>query len=256
MNQPLSSQELFHPAPQMIVPFGTHKILLSRPLARSLGSSELANRGFCFRLDFGIAVVDPQERRRRTLGFFQGACRATQSVLTPGDQFRVFALHVVPSHFQDILPASQYARDALVNVGGGNVHDSVFPGQGQSTRLLYQKCHRRCFVQQPQFAIGVLDVGRIPKDSSVLQGSVDVTDHRSDVSAGVARFRVSQSFLYVRDILLERGVPVPAISFVERINLSSLRDLNVRMGQNEFTNGLVQSEAVHTTAQCEDEGCR
>jgi len=59
------------------------------------------------------------------------------------------------------------------------------------SHLLYQKCHRRCFVQQPQFAIGVLDVGRIPKDSSVLQGSVDVTDHRSDVSAGVARFRVS-----------------------------------------------------------------
>lgn len=97
-----------------------------------------------------------------------------------------YALLLVKAHqVLDVVLATEEDRQPLMDPSRLDVQDPLGTRRGSSTGLLGQVSHGEGLVQDTQLAVLGLGVARVPKDSSVQQGSVDVGYHRSDVSCAV-----------------------------------------------------------------------
>mmetsp|Transcript_33393 Transcript_33393/g.81074 ORF Transcript_33393/g.81074 Transcript_33393/m.81074 type:complete len:204 (-) Transcript_33393:601-1212(-) len=133
---------------------------------------------------------------------------------------------------------------------------SPWASNGLSSRLLEDQGHWGSFVEKTELSVWVFLIPRVCEDSSVEKGSVDITDHRSNVSRAVFFSTLSLSFLQVVDVRLKLRVPVEVVGFVHRVDFTAVRDLHVRMREDEFANGRVEREPVEAGAGGNDEDCR
>lgn len=84
---------------------------------------------------------------------------------------------------------------------------------------------------------------------------MDIGDHGADVPRRIGRFftvlltRVLDAVQVVED----RFVEVHRVALVERVDLPSGGDLDVRVSEDEFAQAVVEREAVHAVARGEDE---
>jgi len=85
---------------------------------------------------------------------------------------------------------------------------------------------------------------------------VHISNHGSDVSARESLSTCAGSFTPPGDNVSERLVPLVEVSFVHGVNVAVLRDLNVRLGKNEFSDGLVEGEDVDTVSKSEGKESR
>lgn len=114
---------------------------------------------------------------------------------------------------------------------------------GETTRVLKDETHGRTLVQDTKLALGALRVGRVCKDTSVQQCSVGVGNHATDVSRAVwllARLWV----LELLKVLLDPLGPVHRVPLVDRVDGATRGDTHVRVSEDEFTQGVVEGEAV------------
>lgn len=97
-----------------------------------------------------------------------------------------------------------------------------------STYLLNQETHWESLVQHPQFPIFTLLVIWVTENTSVKQCSVNISYHRSDIP-GRIRFVVGRVFDRV-EVFVGGLVEMLRVSFVERVDFTSVGDLDLRVG--------------------------
>jgi hypothetical protein len=114
---------------------------------------------------------------------------------------------------------------------------------GVAAGVLHDHRHGRALVQDAQFALGALLVGRVGKDAAVEQCAVRVCDHRADVARGIGlEFRRVLVFagplerVEVVDGLL---VPVVRVALVHRVDGALLGDLHSRVREDELAECIV-----------------
>lgn len=190
-----------------------------------------------------------------------------------------YALLLVKAHqVLDVVLATEEDRQPLMDPSRLDVQDPLGTRRGSSTGLLGQVSHGEGLVQDTQLAVLGLGVARVPKDSSVQQGSVDVGYHRSDVSCAVGalvvlgvldRFHCESAQVdgsasvpeapptdhqSASLTVLQSGlVEVFRVSLVERVDLASLGNSDLGVGQDELSERLVQGETVDSLTGREDQ---
>jgi hypothetical protein len=83
---------------------------------------------------------------------------------------------------------------------------------------------------------------------------VHVGDHGSNVTGRVGLAVGGE--LDGLEVLEGGGVEVERVTLVERVDLATVGDADVRVGEDELSEGLVESEAVNTLAGGEDKVAR
>mmetsp|Transcript_617 Transcript_617/g.928 ORF Transcript_617/g.928 Transcript_617/m.928 type:complete len:267 (+) Transcript_617:443-1243(+) len=111
-------------------------------------------------------------------------------------------------------------------------------------RLFEDKGHWSSFVQKAKFSVDVLLISRVSEDASIEKGTVHISDHGSDVARAVLFSSLTFSLLKVINVGLKLRVPIEVVCFVHRIDLSTARNLDIRMGEDELSNGRVKSKSI------------
>lgn len=134
---------------------------------------------------------------------------------------------------------------------GDNIQHPLLASGGASTRLLENEGHREALVQDSKLAVFGLGIAGVSEDAPIKKGAMYVCHHRSDVAGRVglsAAFSTRE--LDVVEVLFARSIPVGSIALVDRVDLSTRWDPNLKalereriktyigMSQNEFANGL------------------
>ena len=68
---------------------------------------------------------------------------------------------------------------------GHNVQDAPGPGGGHTARSFHDEGHWVTLVEEAELALGRILGGGVGEAAAVHQGTVNVSDHRTDVTAGV-----------------------------------------------------------------------
>ena len=134
-------------------------------------------------------------------------------------------------------------RHTLVNLFRDNVKDALLTGGTHTAGLFGDEGHRRALVQEAKLTVRVLGVARVAVDASVQDGSVEVTDEGTDVTGAVrlgALFRAAS--LEGVHVLLQARSPHVVVAFVEGVNLTRFRNLDVVVGHDELADGRVEGE--------------
>jgi len=128
-------------------------------------------------------------------------------------------------------------KDPLGSRGGetsslcGYVSDisasSHFPGDPY---LFCNVGHGECLVEKPEFTVLALLVVGVTENTTVQQCSVYIRHHGPDVPSRVWRLALRRELDRV-EIVDYWWVEVDRVSFVEGVNLSSRRDLDLRTNQ-------------------------
>ena len=152
-------------------------------------------------------------------------------------------------NFLNGILGSHNNRDTLVDVFRGDFHNTFLSGRRKSSSLFHDEGHRGSLIQQSKLSVGVFRVSWVSENSSVQEGTVDVANHGSNVSAGESLSAGSSSLTPSGDDILKRLVPLVEVSFVHGVDTAVLRDLDIRLRKNEFSEGLVKSEDVNTVSK-------
>lgn len=176
----------------------------------------------------------------------------------------------------DIVSGAQEDGTSLVNTSGLDIKDSLGTGCSHAASLCVLKkgsdghCSSRCisltylfgqkghgegFVKNAQLSILALLVRGVAKDTSVQQRSVNIGDHRPDVSGGVGFGTFALGMLDAVQILENRFVVVHAVALVDRVDLASVGQGDVWMSQNELSDLVVECISVDTVSSGEDQVC-
>ena len=158
--------------------------------------------------------------------------------------------------FFDVVLGSHDDRNTLVDKVGLDFHDTLCSSGGNTSGLFHDERHRSSLVQQSELSVRVLGVTRVSENTSVEQSTVDITNHRSDVSAGEGLSGLSGSVLPSGDNLLEWLVPHVCVGLVERHDGRSLRDLHVRVTQDKFSEVFIEGESVCSSSKSQDKESR
>jgi len=103
--------------------------------------------------------------------------------------------------------------------------------------------HWCTFVQDPKLTLRTLLVCRIGEDTAVKQSTIGICNHGADVPRAIRLATLSRVFQAV-DPLLDRFLPVQAVTLVHRVDGTLLGTLHVRMCEDELAEGVVKREAV------------
>lgn len=138
---------------------------------------------------------------------------------------------------------------------GGPRTEPRFPDLGShpSTYLFGEECHWESLVQHSQLSRLGLLVVRVSKDTTVKEGSVDISNHGTDVSSRVGLGTLALRELDAVQILEDRLVVIHAVAFVDRVDLATARQSDVGVGKDEFADLVVQSIAVDAVTCCQDQ---
>lgn len=151
------------------------------------------------------------------------------------------------SQILDIVPRAEENGHTLVDFLWLNVEHTLLAGRCDTSGLLDKEGHRETFVQETQLTILRLLVIRIRKNATVEQRAVNVSNHGTNVTGRVWLLRWLRE-LDRFQVLEHWFVVVRAVALVDRVNLAARGDLNVRVGENEFTDRVIKSEAINTVA--------
>jgi len=156
-------------------------------------------------------------------------------------------------NFLDVVLGSHNDRDPLVDVVRYDVHDTLCSGGGKTSRLFHDEGHGGSLVQQSKLSVDVLGIPRVSENTSVQQSAVDISHHRSDVSAGEGLSGLSGSVPPSADDLFEGFVPHVRVRLVEGHDGGSFGDLHVGVAKDEFSKIFVEGESVGTGTEGQDE---
>mmetsp|Transcript_8766 Transcript_8766/g.20674 ORF Transcript_8766/g.20674 Transcript_8766/m.20674 type:complete len:237 (-) Transcript_8766:49-759(-) len=110
--------------------------------------------------------------------------------------------------------------------------------------------HRTGLVQELQISVRMATrVAGIHEQSAIHERSVDVADHRADVSQCIRLAGFVVSGLEGLDVGLEVIIPPLRVGLVAAVHRSTPRDADVGMRQDELVGLRVQGESVHTPAR-------
>mmetsp|Transcript_22406 Transcript_22406/g.47320 ORF Transcript_22406/g.47320 Transcript_22406/m.47320 type:complete len:316 (+) Transcript_22406:351-1298(+) len=130
---------------------------------------------------------------------------------------------------------------------GNKVHNTLnfslkHTSGGNSTGLLNNHCHRNSFVQKSKLSLGGFLVSGVQVDSSVKNGSVDISNHGTDVTGSVSILFVLEDF----DGILDCLVPLRRVSFVTGVNLLStiFREHHLHTSVDKLSNRAIKAESV------------
>jgi hypothetical protein len=123
-----------------------------------------------------------------------------------------------------------------VNARWLDVQDPLGTGCSETTGLFCEVRHWERFIEDSQLAIGALLVAWVTKDTSIEQRSVHVGNHGTNVSCAV--WLAVCGVLDAVEVLLCWLVEVERVALVEGVDLSSVGDSDIRVGKDEFSEGL------------------
>mmetsp|Transcript_19959 Transcript_19959/g.37508 ORF Transcript_19959/g.37508 Transcript_19959/m.37508 type:complete len:413 (-) Transcript_19959:250-1488(-) len=149
----------------------------------------------------------------------------------------------------NVIRGSDENGAALVNLLRFKVQNTLSrSSDGFTTRLLEDERHRSAFVQKTELSIRILSVSRVSEDPSIQESTVDIADHRTDVTRAVLGATLALALLKIVNVGLKLRVPVEVVGLVHRVDLTTLRDLDVGVGKDELSNSRVKSEAVQAVS--------
>lgn len=129
-----------------------------------------------------------------------------------------------------------------------NIENALSSGSCESSSLFDQESHGETLVKDTKFTTLRLLVFRVTEDSSVQKSSVNVCNHRSNVTSRV-RFSVRGELDRV-EVASDGFVEEERVSFVERVDFASIRDSNVRVSEDEFSDTLQWNRYGVSTSYC------
>jgi hypothetical protein len=135
-----------------------------------------------------------------------------------------------------VLLGTQEDRQPLVDARWLDVQDPLGTGRGETTGLFCEVRHGEGFVEDSQLAVRALLVAWVTKDTSVEQRSVNIGNHGTNVSCAV--WLAVCGVLDAVEVLLCWLVEVERVSLVEGVDLSSVGNSDIRVGEDEFSEGL------------------
>jgi len=151
----------------------------------------------------------------------------------------------------DIVFAAQEYGASFVNVCGYNIQDSPSSSRRNSSGLLSKECHGERLIQESQLSLLALLVIWVPEDATVQECSMDVRNHRPDVSSTVWRFSVRRIFDGV-EVIDDWWVEVHRVALVERVDFASCGYLDIRMREDELSESAIKCVPVHTVPSGEN----
>jgi hypothetical protein len=137
----------------------------------------------------------------------------------------------------------------LVDEFRGDLHNTLSSGGGKSSSLFHDERHGSSLIKKTKLSVLVLGVSGVSEYSSVKKGTVNISNHGSDVTRGVSLSGSSGSLTPCLNGLLHWLVPLLNVSLVERNNRGVVRDLNIRLGKYELSNFLIKSEHVNSVSK-------
>lgn len=114
----------------------------------------------------------------------------------------------------DVEDARGTCRGDSPSLDNIEYHSITAPDRGQATYLLSQKCHRECLVKQPELPVLTLLVVGIPKDATVEERPMYISNHTSDISCGIRRFP-GRRILDAVEVVDGRSVEIQRIPLIE-----------------------------------------
>jgi len=129
----------------------------------------------------------------------------------------------------------------------------IFPIVGE-LYLLDEVGHGECLVKKPEFTALVLPVVGVTKNTTIQQRSVNISHHGPDIPSRIWRLARRRELNRV-EIVDHRWVEVDRISFVEGVNLSPRRDLDLHANQRTSVGPREARQAVSLVTHvrmCED----
>lgn len=98
--------------------------------------------------------------------------------------------------------------------------------------LLGEVGHWEGLVEKPEFtALALLVIG-VTEDTAVQKSSMNIGNHGSDIPSRVWRLARGRELNRVK-VVSHRWVEVDRVSFIERVDLSPRRDLDLRANQSQ-----------------------
>lgn len=105
-----------------------------------------------------------------------------------------------------------------------------------------------------QLTILALLIIGVSKDTTVKQSPMHIRNHRTDISRRV-RFTILWEFDTLQ-ITRDGRVKVHGVSFVERVDFTSGWNLDIPVGEDEFTERFVECETVDSLTGGKDQVAR
>lgn len=136
-----------------------------------------------------------------------------------------------------------------MNKVGGNLHNALSTGGGKSSSLLHDERHWSSLVQKTKLSGLILGISGVSENSSVEKGTVNISNHGSNVTGRVSLSALSGSLAPCLDGILHWLVPLLDVSLVEGDDGGRFRDLYVRLGKDEFTNFFIEGEHVYSVSE-------
>ena len=137
----------------------------------------------------------------------------------------------------------------LVNMIRSDVHNTLSSGSGKTTSLLHDERHGSSLVKKTKLSGLVLLISGVSEYSSVKKGTVNISNHGSNVTRRISLSGSSGSLTPCMYSLLHWRIPLFDISLVERDDGRCLGNLNIRMGKYEFSNVFIKGEHVYTISK-------
>ena len=115
---------------------------------------------------------------------------------------------------------------------------------GKATGTFHQHGHGVGFVQEAQFAVLGLFVGRVQKDAAVNESSMHVGHHGSHITSRIARGAI----FHFLNIALHAAVPVAPVSLVDGVDGPFRRNLHARMREHKLARARIERKPVDVKA--------
>lgn len=139
-----------------------------------------------------------------------------------------------------------------MDVGGDVFKHTGMTSRGLSPGILYDHSHGEALVEYTKLALWALLITRVGKDTAVKEGSVDISDHGTDVPGRVGLGSFGFGELDGINVGLAGLIPVERVALIDGVDLAAIRDTDVGVSEDELTNGRVQGVAMDGLIDGED----
>lgn len=209
------------------------------------------NHVLCLFTFCNLLILSSTSTRTRAPGFYYNTSGLEHTHLP---RLGSVVLIVTLLQVHDVELRTQENRASAVNGARDHVEDTLSTGGGDTAGLLGKEGHGEGLVEHTELAVLALLVVGVAEDTSVEESTVHVGDHGSNVTGRVGLAVGGE--LDGLEVLEGGGVEVERVTLVERVDLATVGDADVRVGEDELSEGLVESEAVNTLAGGEDKVAR
>mmetsp|Transcript_27997 Transcript_27997/g.41534 ORF Transcript_27997/g.41534 Transcript_27997/m.41534 type:complete len:312 (+) Transcript_27997:207-1142(+) len=132
---------------------------------------------------------------------------------------------------------------------GGDLHNTLSSSSRKSSSLFHNERHGCSLVKKTKLSGRVSGITRVSENTSVKEGTVNISHHGSNVTGREPVSTPSGSLTPSIYDILHGLIPLINVGLVEGNNLSIFRDLDIRMRKYEFSNLLIKGEHVYSISE-------